>query len=268
MKVLCASDLHMESRSFRHGTYHMDAADADLVVLAGDIDEGFSGFVWACNLAEKHRVPVVYVAGNHEYWHSSLPLRFKLREEAERQRKRGCPVWFLERDVAFIPVAHSVVRILGATLWSDFTLFGEEGRDEAMETAAKHMPDYRFIGTHPWKWWQKLHPRDTLKLCEDTIHWMWEEAVHPYEHGPTIFVTHNAPSFQSIASQYEDHILSPVFSSNFEELIDFAHVSLWVHGHVHHSADYEIHNTRVVCNPLGYNDDVNLDFNPRLFAEL
>lgn len=28
--------------------------------------------------------------------------------------------------------------------------------------------------------------------------------------------------------------------------------SLWIHGHVHESADYELNGTRIICNPKGY----------------
>jgi len=43
----------------------------------------------------------------------------------------------------------AIVRVLGATLWSDFALYGEGDQFEAMKVAAKHMPDYRHIRTHP-----------------------------------------------------------------------------------------------------------------------
>ena len=37
---------------------------------------------------------------------------------------------------------------------------------------------------------------------------------------------------------------------------------LWVHGHTHSSFDYNIHGTRVVCNPRGYEDH---DLNPEYY---
>ncbi|SCA58149.1 Metallophosphoesterase [Candidatus Terasakiella magnetica] len=268
MKVLAVSDLHLETRTSESKPLEFDAQGADLLILAGDIDEGERGFLWAVRMAERYNLPTVYINGNHEYWGSGLHLKDLLANKAESYRERGIPIWFLERDIAYIPVNEHMVRVLGATLWSDFALNGEDGQDEAMKIAGQHMPDYRHIRTHPWKVWQKLTPKDTLEMCEETIHWMWEEAIHPYEHGPTIFVTHNAPSFQSVHDEHNGHVLSPVFSSNFEELIDFAHVSLWVHGHVHHSVDYVIHDTRVVCNPHGYFGNENTDYDGHKLIEI
>ena len=50
------------------------------------------------------------------------------------------------------------------------------------------------------------------------------------------------------------------------DLIDEARPALWIHGHMHSRIDYRIGATRIVANPLGY-DDENFAFDPGLVIE-
>jgi predicted phosphodiesterase len=265
-RVLILSDLHMEVPGAE--VFAPRPEGADLIVLAGDIHEGVKGLEWAARMAALWEIPLVYVAGNHEYWRQRMDLLpGRLREMAARYRLSGLPVYFLEQDTAIIETAAQPVRVLGATLWSDFTLHGEDGRRNAMDAARSHMPDYRMIRTGRMPW-QRLKPAQTLEICECTIRWMWDVVVHPFA-GPTVIVTHTGPSFKSIDASFSSHLLSPVFASDFEEVIRFGHVALWAHGHVHHSVDYPVFASRVIANPRGYwPNRLNPDFDPGLIVEV
>jgi len=59
------SDLHLE-----HAPYPGPPADADAIVLAGDISTGTRGVSWAREWAADR--PVLYVAGNHEFYGQEL----------------------------------------------------------------------------------------------------------------------------------------------------------------------------------------------------
>lgn len=60
MRIHVLSDLHNEFD--RHCP---EAIQADVVVLAGDVDLGLRGLEWAAEVFAP--TPIVYVAGNHEY---------------------------------------------------------------------------------------------------------------------------------------------------------------------------------------------------------
>ena len=64
MKIQVFSDLHLEMQSF----YFVEKTESDVIVLAGDIAVGVDGLKWAVDVAEQHVKPVVYVAGNHEFY--------------------------------------------------------------------------------------------------------------------------------------------------------------------------------------------------------
>ncbi len=137
VKLQILSDLHLE-----FGPADVGETDADVIVLAGDIAPGLTGLKVAQSKFPER--PVVYVAGNHEYYGQALPeLTEALKQEAE-----GSQVHFLDnREVVL-----ASVRFLGCTLWTDFALFGEEKRTEATLMAAASMNDYRVIRNSENRW--------------------------------------------------------------------------------------------------------------------
>ena len=107
MKLHVLSDLHFEFAPFE-----LPATDADVVVLAGDIDVGRRGLEVARAAGGR---PVVYVAGNHEYYGHSIPgLTGELVAAT-----RGAGIHVLENEAVVI----GGVRFLGCTLWTDFAAF-------------------------------------------------------------------------------------------------------------------------------------------------
>jgi Icc-related predicted phosphoesterase len=87
--------------------------------------------------------------------------------------------------------------------------------------------------------------------------------------GKTVVVTHHAPHPISIAPRYARDALNPAFASDLTDVISQHQPDLWVHGHTHSSFDYVVPGTktRVVCNPMGY-DDENPSFDVGLVVEL
>jgi len=82
-------------------------------------------------------------------------------------------------------------------------------------------------------------------------------------------VTNHAPSSQSVHPRYANNLLTPAFASNLENLMDGDRVTLWSHGHMHESFDYDVYGTRVICNPRGYSPEaLNPDFRPDFVVEV
>src|SRR5512140_2949660 len=99
MRIAVFSDLHREIWPFEP-----PPLDADVVVLAGDIDNGTRGIEWAERV---FRRPVLYVAGNHEYYEGEFnAVQAALRASAG-------PVEVLDCSERIL----GGVRFLGCTLW-------------------------------------------------------------------------------------------------------------------------------------------------------
>jgi hypothetical protein len=143
------------------------------------------------------------------------------------------------------------VRFLGTTLWTDFMLLGAgEMQVAAMLEARRYVRDFSQIrsGDAP----QSLFtPEDSTALFDRHADWLGRKLAEPHA-GPTVVITHHAPSRMSIHPRFADSLLNASFVSDAERLVRASRARLWIHGHTHDSFDYFVDETRVVCNPRGY----------------
>jgi Icc-related predicted phosphoesterase len=84
----------------------------------------------------------------------------------------------------------------------------------------------------------------------------------------TIVVTHHAPSALSLPLQRREDTISCAYASHLDDFILRYQPPLWIHGHIHHSNDYQIGSTRIISNPQAYPDDPNENFDPRFIIDL
>jgi predicted phosphohydrolase len=247
MKLHILNDLHIEFEDFEP-----PATDADVVVLAGDIGVGMEGLRWAEDRFPDK--PVIYVPGNHEFYHHDIALIEELKAQAPDH------IHVLNDDQIII----DRVRFLGSILWTDFALFGEGERFFAMQQARRQMTDFSIIQNGG----RQFTPDDAIQLHTASRDWLAAMLAEPFD-GKTVVVTHHAPSSQSVHPRYARDLLTPAFASNLANLMDGDQPALWVHGHMHESYDYEVYGTRVVCNPRGYAPDaLNPGFWPDLVVDI
>ncbi len=222
------------------------------MVLAGDIGVGMGGLRWAEERFPAR--PVIYVPGNHEFYHHDLALIEDLKAQAPDH------IHVMNDDQVII----GGVRFLGSILWSDFKLFGEAEKFFAMQQARLQMTDFSIIQNNG----KRFTPEDAIRLHTASRDWLAAMLAQPFN-GKTVVVTHHAPSSQSVHPRYASDLLTPAFASNLENMMDGERSAVWFHGHMHESYDYEIYGTRVVCNPRGYAPDaLNPDFRPDLVLEV
>ncbi len=247
MKIQILSDLHLEFDGF-----DAPATDADVVVLAGDIHVKFGGLDWA--IEQFPDKPVVYVLGNHEYYGGALPKHTL----AMQDRAAGSSVIVLENDAVDI----GGIRFLGCALWTDFELYGDP-RLAGYECTQK-MTDFRKIRMQPR--YNRMRSIDARGIHLRSRRWLAEEIGKSGL--PTVVVTHHAPSAESLGPRSGDDLLDAAYASNLDQYLEQWKVPLWIHGHIHLSADYTIGKTRVVCNPRGYPGERNREFDPMLCVEV
>ena len=252
MKLQILSDLHLS-----RAPCEVPATGADLVLLAGDIHRPESAIAWA----KKLKIPAVYVPGDHEYYGSSLSDT----DQQLLELSRASNVTVLNCQELRL----AGVRILGATLWTDFRLASNEAeRKRAMDMAGQYSHDFSRIYRDESRATFTLE--DCARCFAEHLAWL-ESALAERFDGHTVVMTHFAPSPGSIARKFVDSPLNPFFVSELDDLIRRVDVSLWVHGHTHTSFDYQIGDTRILCNPRGYIIDGRLEnpqFDPYLTVEL
>lgn len=237
MDLLVLSDLHLEMHDYDPATSGFDA-----VVLAGDIHTKGRGVRWA---QERFSKPVLYVPGNHEgygsHWQKII--------EKMRQAARGSHVHVLNNESVFI----DGVRFIGTTAWSDFGIWPD--RPQAMSAAgagrdpySSGARDYRYIRTGGYR---RITPADTATWAVRSKAFLRQELEKTFP-GPTVVVTHHAPSEKSLEHGRALQPLDATDANRWDELVQTSGAALWCHGHTHHPVDYMLGPTRVVSNPRGY----------------
>ena len=228
MQITYFSDVHLE-----FGRCSFPEHNGDIVVAAGDIAPGSNALPW---LLQSENVPVVYVAGNHEFYGEDSGKTINLL----RAKSEGSEIiHFLEKDC----FEYRGVRFLGTTLWADF----DNGNPEVMRLLEQQMSDFSYIRCGE----RKLRARDVMHTHFSSLHWLIEQLETKY-HGPTVVVTHHAPSMKSWHLEAEDKRRHG-YCSELDFMAARYDIDLWIHGHTHTRHEYKMGNdTTVACNARGY----------------
>ncbi len=264
MNIQLLSDLHLESNP--HFTPR-PVPGADVLVLAGDIgsyqggsllgglgieDFGLARFspLPAAQGGANWPTPVVFLPGNHEY--DGLDF-----DEADARLRDACRrlglIW-LERE----SVVLQNVRFIGATLWTDFdALTNDEARygtvtlerQLKMREKAFRAANFYLAKNHPLRRGEPMLAEALRGESLKSQAWLQGALAAPFD-GPTVAVTHFAPSLLSADPRYGVTPGTAGFCNSLDELLPLA--TLWLHGHLHCPNDYVSRGCRVVANPLGY----------------
>jgi len=257
MKIHFLSDIHTEISMVPH-----KAPDfADVIVLAGDIGDSINGLKWSKDTFKEKEI--IYIPGNHEYYRGDLGDNIEMEIAA---KKLG--IHFLNNKTVVI----NNVRFIGSTLWTDFNNWNKEDVNKSHEL----MNDYKKIKIIKWLQNKKnkenlnklniflqnkktnteyLYPEVILLMHIQSKQWLTHQLETPFK-GKTVVVTHHAPSYNSTEEEMNKNKISlkSSYASDLSKLIakNNENIDLWIHGHIHRPADYNIHNTRIVANPRGY----------------
>ncbi|MDO9403745.1 MAG: metallophosphoesterase [Polaromonas sp.] len=264
MKIQLLSDLHLESNPhFRANPI----PGADLLVLAGDIgsyqpgsmllelgipDFGLQQFspLPVEQGGAGWPVPVFFLPGNHEY--DGLDF-----DDADHQLRAVCQrlgITWLEREMVLFGGA----RFIGCTLWTDFdALSNDKARTEDISLGeqlkarekAFRAANFYLRKNHALRNGEPLLAPEVRAQSLDSQAWLRDALATPFD-GPTVVVTHHAPSLLSADPRYGLVPGTAGFCNALDDLLPQA--DLWLHGHLHCAIDYRSQGCRVVANPLGY----------------
>lgn len=246
------SDLHLKSAPDFNSSNQ-----ADILILAGDIDVGTNGLAWA----RKHypEQEIVYVAGNHEYYHHDYhQLLTDLRATALKYN-----IHFLENNEILL----DGIRILGCTLWTNYMATVNMLQNKAMVLAENTLADHRLI-----KLDKKYSSTDLFtaeyayELHCTSVKWLEIKLIQETFAGKTLVVTHHGPSIACAHQQFGHNDLGSAFYSSLDYLLEAADV--WVYGHTHSNFNEMVEGTRLVSNQRGYPGENIQGFDENLIIDI
>ena len=250
MRICSVSDVHTEFHRDK-GTAFIDDLvyqcrknDIDVLVVAGDFTVAkllTSRLNYLATSA--YGIDVVYTPGNHEYYHSTyeeVGLSLDVLSDAHANLHILC-----ESTPMHVVQGR---RFLGGTMW---------------------FPDIPQVHMHKGV-------LNDFRLIKDFERWVYKENARTTSFIKTnareedIVVTHHAPSYQSIGDKHRGAPTNIFYVNyNAESVIESNKPTLWFHGHTHQAQDYELYDTRVICNPHGYHGlETDTGFNLNLVVEI
>jgi len=242
--VLILSGDIFEAKSFKKENYN-----PEMVLLEHEREDQRPDRFYRFILEEcsrKYR-EVIMVMGNHEHY------RFQFHKTYDHIKSQlPDNVHLLEKE----SIVLDGVLFLGATLWTDMnkqdalTIYHMQGA----------MNDYRQITmlNESTGDYHRLQPERTVKEHLRTLEYfttaLAENRAREGGALPVVVVTHHSPSKLSIKPRYQkDVLMNGAYSSDLSEFIlDHPEIRVWTHGHTHDTFDYQVGETRVICNPRGY----------------
>jgi predicted phosphodiesterase len=250
MRALVVSDLHVD---IDHNDWQPLAVDCDVVIVAGDACAPMTLALPWLRTAWPN-LPILYVPGNHDFY--SDHTRPETKTTYERQRELA-PKLAESLDINLLDDSGVIldgVRVLGSTLWTRFDCRPPYMPFADAVRGAMRMNDYRAIKTGAGGGKDRLKPADTINAHKTAVRWLETQLAIPHE-GPTVIMTHHAPSPKSLigGGGFVSHDLDWCYASDLEHLMHGDNApSLWIHGHIHTNQDYAVGGCRVLCNPRGY----------------
>ena len=215
LKIQYASDLYLDHG---HRTLPPGHIQGDVLVLAGNLQEKIPFRRDYLTILAQTKVPVLFVPGDREAM--ALPSDNSLG--AMRALMPEGPI-ILDR----VEILIYGVRFLGCTLWTDVA--GIEKEESLLK-----------------RFWSL----EALERHRNDRAWLLERLSLPFS-GPTVVVTHFAPSTLSLPTECIDGPEDSPLFTGLESMICAYRPSLWIHGHTPLSIDYRLWKTRIVSNPFG-----------------
>lgn len=261
MFIRPASDIHNEFNMFTVPPLDTDARG--ILILAGDIGVGKTRSTlepFFESVAEQF-ADVLFIPGNHEYYHGSL---WTIDEKLEAMCRQHLNVHYMNERMMKI----NGVRFIGATLWTDYN----RGNPMVTHSCLETMNDFKKIRTGPkdQHYQRTTRPIDFMVLNQRHRQFIEAQLRDAKAAGEDAVVfTHHGPSMLS-RPQWER--TGPVdyayYNTGLEDLIMDFGPKVWIHGHSHYPVDYMLGDTRIVSNPRGYHGLQESVFEDRLVIEL
>ena len=263
MKIQYVSDLHLElagnSKYIKHNSLPVVG---DILLIAGDT--GYFGTDQYKNMkfwkwcSENYKATIV-CPGNHEFYNY-----YDVKPLLGISEVVGAPEFPVELAPNVFLCYNSTVKIgdidvIVSTLW------GHIKEQDAYITEHSINDFFRI------KWGEhKLSAEKFNELNADCMMFI-TKAVAESQAKKKVVLTHHLPSPLLVSPEFKNSNANGAFMCDMTSYIMNSDINYWVYGHSHRNIDYQIGNTRLVSNQMGYIDHRENQINgfvPNKFFEI
>lgn len=204
-----------------------------ILLCAGDVGEMIrTASIDTIKLLCANYKHVFYVLGNHDYYQSSF---------SNIDNKMNA----LEQSISNLTILKTgVIAQLG-----EYKLIGDTG----------WVPNHPFLLKYPITDLRMIH--NCLPEAYNRFE-KWREWASTVIDDKTIVMTHHLPSEKCVALRFMMEPTNRWFVGDCEDIILQNKPLLWIFGHTHTQFDFNINDTRLICNPLGYPGENYPEVNP------
>ena len=243
--IRLVSDVHLEHYNENNLPNFCDIVTPnknDILCLLGDIGNPYqSSYYKFLSWCRDNFHTVLVIAGNHEYYGSSIPEVNNLIQKICKE----LDIHFLNNSVYI----HKNIAFIGTILWSYIP-------PELYDFISTRMNDYRLI--------QNLTPEKSSKFFLENINFL-EKSIDTLrkQNYKIVILSHHTPSRTNTSfAPYERELQNCAFSTNLCDIIK--KVDLWMYGHTHFNNVGNViykYNVPLVSNQMGYPGHLVENFN-------
>ena len=237
MKFQLYSDVHMEM----HESFPTISKHADILILAGDMgnisNSNFEKFIKYVSETWEH---VIYVPGNHEYYHDELCIN-ELNSIYKCLMDKYSNIHYLQND----SWDFEEYTFIGSCLWSN-----------PDKESIEYLNDFYQIKEHT-KYGAATLTLETFKNMHNECIKFIKDQVSSSDK-KIIVITHFPPIRTNTSHpRYEDDELKAYFTNDLDEMnINIDKIPLWISGHTHYSYDFMKNKCRFLSNQMGYTSEI------------
>ncbi len=241
MKITILSDLHREFWKVDIPLY-----DCDVVVFAGDIACPIKESMdFLINYSNKIKKPVVAVLGNHDFYRSNYENAL---EYAHKRATESKYLYLLENQSCVI----AGIKFIGCTLWSDFSY--ETGGNVSLQENNAYIAQADISDFYQIRFSKENKKNSAMKcmsLFNKSVKYIKSELEKEHK-GKIVIVTHFGIDKQCSNQKHYNSNLQPYFISNVSDILNNYNIDYWIYGHTHYSNTFNLGNTKIVGNQIGY----------------
>lgn len=230
MKFLIFSDLHLEfltQKEIEILFKQLEHKEVDICLVAGDISPvRFSEYKYFLDWLSRTFKQSFVILGNHEFYHSTI---HKVLNQINLLSIEYNNIEFLYNQT----YNHQEYIIGGTTLWFDNT-------------------NENIIYRDCINCWKQISDLKTQIEIQNNKSIKFIKKFNNLKTSKKILLTHYLPSHRSVSNKYKSHPINLFYVCDLSNYLDTLNFDLIVHGHTHDSCDYMLGDTRIVCNPYGY----------------